>query len=182
MMRITALAIALTFVTAGTALSQADVAGQIVRIEPEQQVIVLSNGQMYRVTTGTTILLDNQPVRLGGLRPGHSVVIRSGEPVTLQNGQYVVMGGTTVTQVPAPPTNVIVAPPATAVPAGVRQTLYGRIDRVDDDGEVKIAVDDDTFKVRLSRDMARQLREGDRVQIDMTVVPPGTPAASPQTR
>jgi len=75
---------------------------------------------------------------------------------------------------------VIVAPPAAAVTAGVRQTIYGKVENVDRDGTVKVAVDNDTFKVKLSRDMVRQLREGDRVQLDMTIVPAGTPAASPR--
>jgi hypothetical protein len=181
-MRQMTLAIALLLTSATAAMSQgADVTGQIVRIEPEHHVLVLSNGQMYRVTTGTTVLMNNQPVTLGGLRPGQSVVIRSGEPVTLQNGQYVVVSSPAVAQTPpAPAPNVIVAPPASALPAGVRQTMYGKVEDIDSDGTVKVAVDGDSFEVRLSRDMVRQLREGDRVQLDMTIVPAGTPAASPR--
>ena len=180
-MRRMTLAIALLLTSATAAMSQsAEVTGQIVRVEPEHHVLVLSNGQMYRVTTGTTVLMNNQPVTLCGLRPGQSVVIRSGEPVALQNGQYVVIGAPAVAQAPAPAPNVIVAPPATAVPAGVRQTMYGKVEDIDSNGTVKVAVDGDSFKVRLSRDMVRQLREGDRVQLDMTIVPAGTPAASPR--
>ena len=190
MQRILVTVVALLLASTTLAIAQiADVGGQIVRIEPDQHVIVLANGQMYRVTPTTTLLVNSQPVSFSGLRAGQSVVIRAGEPVMFQNGQYIVVGqaapsvstGQIVTQAPtAPPPSVIVAPPATAVPAGVRQTVFGKVEDVNNDGTVKIALDKDSFKVRLSRDMVRQLREGDRVQLDMTIVPGGSPAASPR--
>jgi|RhiMetdeSRZDD1v2_1073273.scaffolds.fasta_scaffold570017_2 hypothetical protein len=189
MQRILVTVVALLLASATFAIAQtADIGGQIVRIEPEQQVIVLANGQMYRVAPTTTLFVNSQPVGFSGLRAGQSVVIRSGEPVMFQNGQYVVVGqaappattGQIVTQAPAPSSVIVNAPPATVVPAGVRQTVYGRVEDVDSNGTVKIALDKDSFKVRLSRDTARQLREGDRVQVDMTIVPSGTPAASPR--
>jgi hypothetical protein len=34
----------------------------------------------------------------------------------------------------------------------------------------------------MNRELGRQFREGDTVQIEMTIVPAGTPAASPATR
>jgi preprotein translocase subunit YajC len=157
-----------------------DVIGRVERIEPEQRVIVLANGQMYRITPTTVLYVNSHPVMLNTVTPGQTVVIRAGEPVMFQNGQYVVVSGMPAAPAAPPPTSVVVAPPATAVPAGVRQTIYGRIEHVDNDGTVKVSIDGDDFKVKLGRDTVRQFREGDRVQIDLTVVPPGTPAASPR--
>lgn len=175
-----------TLALAGVAVAEAqtgDVIGRIERIEPDQRILVLANGQMYRLTPSTVVYVDNQPVAPGALTRGQTVTIRAGEAVAFQNGQYVVVSPapTVAAQAPsAPPASVVITPPAPAAPAGVRQTLYGRVDDVDDDGTVKVAIDDDSFKVKLGRDTVRQFREGDRVQIDMMVVPPGTPAASPR--
>ncbi len=170
---------------AGVAVAEAqtgDVIGRIERIEPDQRVVVLANGQTYRITPSTVVYVDHQPVTLNALTRGQAVVIRAGEAVALQNGQYVVVSPApaVTAQAPSPPpASVVITPPATA-PAGVRQTIYGRVDDVDNDGTVKVAIDGDSFEVKLGRDTVRQFREGDRVQIDMTVVPPGTPAASPR--
>jgi hypothetical protein len=114
------------------------------------------------------------------------VVIRSGESVALQNGQYVVVSPAPAVMAPAAPggAQVVITPPATATatPVGVRQTLYGRVDDVDDDGTVKIDTGTDSFKVKMSRDLVRSVREGDTVQLDVMVVPGGSPSASPIRR
>lgn len=175
--RIMTLAAAVLLCGATAAVAQTDMAGQVVRIEPEQQVIVLSNGQMYRVTPQTTIYVNNQPVTLNALKPGETIAIRSGEMVALQNGQYVVVGPTAV----APGTSVVVTQQSsTVVPAGIRQTVFGKVEDIDRDGTVKIGVDRETFKVKMTPEMARQLRDGDRVQLDITINPAGAPAASPR--
>ena len=67
-------------------------------------------------------------------------------------------------------------------PTGIAQTVYGRVKDVDRDGIVKIQTDRDSFKVRLAPEVAAQVREGDTVQLNMTILPPGTPAASPASR
>jgi hypothetical protein len=110
-------------------------------------------------------------------------MIQSAEPVIYREGRYV-----TVQAAPAPPvvtqappaTVVVPQPPAAAVSAGVRQTIYGTIDDVDRNGKVKIKTDRDSFEARLAPEALRQIRKGDSVVIDLTIVPPGTPAASPR--
>ena len=174
------------FGTTAAAAQTADVTGRIERIEPDQRVLVLSDGRMYRITPSTVVYVDRQPVTLAGLTPGQNVVIRSGESVALQNGQYVVVSPAPAVTAPAAPggAQVVITPPATATatPVGVRQTLYGRVDDVNDDGTVKIDTGTDSFKVKMSRDLVRSVREGDTVQLDVTVVPGGSPSASPIRR
>lgn len=168
---------------AGAAVATAqttEVIGRIDRIVPEEHVVILNDGRMYRVTPSTVVHVDRRPMTLSMLEPGQTVTIRSGEAVTLENGRYVVVGPPT----PAQPgtSSVVITPPATATPIGLRQTLYGKVEDVDNDGTVKIDTGQDSFKVKLSRDVVRQLREGDTVQLDMTIVPAGAPAASPRVR
>jgi hypothetical protein len=103
----------------------------------------------------------------------------------LRDGQYVaVQPGSVVTQAPAtvvtPAPPVVAQAPATAVPAGARQTIYGRVDEVERNGEVKIRTEADTFEVKLNPDAMRHLRKGDTVTIDLTFSPAGVPAASPR--
>lgn len=149
--------------------------GHVVSVDPSANVVVLDNGRMYRVMPGTTLYVDNQPVPLAALRPGETVIVRSGQPVVYQNGQYVA-----VTQAPAAPaTSVVVAPPASP---GIAQTVYGRVSDVDRDGVVKIDTDRDSFRVKLAPEAAAQIREGDTVALNLTILPPGTPAASPRLR
>src|SRR5437762_3989703 len=132
----TTIVLAVILASVATAAAQTgEIIGRIERIEPDQQLIVLANGQMYRVTPNTVLYVNNQPVALNTLRPGQNVVIRTGEPVALSN----------------PPATVVVAPPATAVPVGVRHTIYGRIKDINEDGTVKIATGRDSFKVQLSQ-------------------------------
>jgi preprotein translocase subunit YajC len=173
--------------------------GTIVRVDPTSRVIMLEDGRMYRVTPQTTLLVDNQQAQLATLAPGQRVVIQSGEGVTLQNGQYVPMpsamvspapGTTVVTQAPAgssaPGTTVVTqAPspaPAAAVPVGLKQTFYGVVTDVDKNGDVKIKTQKDSFEIRVAPEALRQVKKGDAVTLDLTIAPPGTPAASPSTR
>jgi hypothetical protein len=192
--RIAVLIVALVLVTAGLATAQVAVdasTGTIVRIDSQSSVVMLDDGRMYRVTPSTVLFVDNRPATLATLRPGERVVIRSGEPVLYREGRYVTVQAAppspVVTQLPPPPvvaqtppaqTVVVPAPPAT--PVGVRQTLYGTIDDVDRNGKVKIKTDRDSFETRVAPDALRQIRKGDNVVIDLTIVPPGTPAASPR--
>jgi preprotein translocase subunit YajC len=162
--------------------------GTIVRIDPPSRVIMLDDGRMYRVTPQTVVLVDNQRAQLSTLAPGQRVVIQSGEGVTLQNGQYVTTqpsavvtpapGTTVVTQ--APP--VVTPAPATTVPVGLKQTFYGVVTDVDKNGDVKIKTQKDSFEIKVGPEALRQVKKGDAVTLDVTIAPPGTPAASPSTR
>ncbi len=194
--RIAVLTVALVLVTAGLATAQVAVAastGTIVRIDSQSSVVMLDDGRMYRVTPSTVLFVDNRPTTLATLRPGERVVIQSGEPVLYREGRYVTVQAAppspVVTQVPPPPPPVVaqtppaqtvVVPAPAATPIGVRQTLYGTIDDVDRNGKVKIKTDRDSFEARVAPDALRQIRKGDNVVIDLTIVPPGTPAASPR--
>lgn len=187
-MRILTLALALVFVVAtGTWVQTAsaqmattivDQQGHVVSIDPSANVVVLDNGRMYRVTPGTTLYVDNQPAPLGALRAGDAVIVRSGQPVVYQNGQYLAAA-----QAPgAPPAPSVVVTSAPPVNPGIAQTVYGRVKDVDRDGVVKIETDRDSFKVKLAPQAAAQIHEGDTVQLNLTILPPGTPAASPSLR
>ena len=118
--------------------------GMVARVDESQQVIVLDNGQMYRVTGDRAVIVNGQPVVLRAVQPGTRVTIVSGTPVVYQDGRYVVAGsvppatstvstagqvvaappaGAVVTSPPtppvviAPPTPVVTAPPAAVVTA-----------------------------------------------------------------
>ena len=175
--------------------------GTIVRIDPTSRVIMLDDGRMYRVTPQTVLLVDNQRAQLTTLAPGQRVVIQSGEGVMLQNGQYMAMqpstvvtpapGTTVVTQAPpvvspAPGTTVVTQAPsaaaAAAVPVGLKQTFYGVVTDVDKNGDVKIKTQKDSFEIRVGPESLRQVKKGDAVTLDLTIAPPGTPAAFPPTR
>src|SRR2546430_10254821 len=76
--------IALTLAGATAAMAQtADVTGRVMRVDPGTQVIVLDNNQAFRVTPNTMLIVNGQPVAIGSLQPGQSVVIRSGEAVAM---------------------------------------------------------------------------------------------------
>jgi len=182
------IAILATLLVLGTAIAAtAQIAvepstGTIVRIDPQSSVVMLDDGRMYRVTPSTVFLVDNRPAAFTALRPGERVKIQAAEPVVYREGRYVTVQAVppppVVTQ--APPATVVVPQPSAAVPAGVRQTIYGTIDDIDRNGKVKIKTDRDSFEARLAPDALRQIRKGDSVVIDLTIVPPGTPAASPR--
>lgn len=149
-----------------------DITGRIERVDPRANVIVLEGGRMYRVTPDTVVYVDNQLVTIRTVQPGQAVMIRSGEPVAYEGGQYVVV------QPSGAPTRVVVAPPASA--AALRQTVHGTVADVDP-GEIKIKTDGGDFEVKVAPEVARQIRKGDRVQLDVTIMP-NPPAALPRTR
>jgi hypothetical protein len=151
--------------------------GTVVRIDPQSRVIVLDDGRMYRVTPNTMLIVENQPAAIGTLTPGQRVTIQSGEVVMLRNGQYVAVA-------PAPGvltqgTTVVTQAPVAAVPVGVRQTIYGTVTDVDRH-EIKIKTPDDSFEVKVPPETLRHIKKGDNVMLDLTITPPGAPAASPR--
>jgi hypothetical protein len=172
----------------GVAAAQSIDAGTVVRIDPQSRVVMLDDGRMYRVTPNTVLTVENQPATFTALVPGQRVVIQSGEAVALRGGQYIAVGpagaivgspGTVVT--PAPQTTVVTqAPPASAVPVGVRQTVHGTVTDVDRDGEVKIKTERDSFEIKVAPGAVRQIKKGDSVTMDLTITPMGSPAASPR--
>jgi hypothetical protein len=133
--------------------------GNVARVDEAQQVVVLDNGQVYRVAGNQSVLVDGRPTMLGRLQPGTPVTIVSGTPVVSQNGQYVTMPGTTA---------VVAAPATTVVSAPGVMRLYGRVTDVDRDGTVKVRLPaGDTFEFRPPAGTI--VRRGDTIAIDMTV-------------
>jgi preprotein translocase subunit YajC len=153
--------------------------GTVVRIDPQSKVVILDDGRMYRVTPDTVLVVENQRAPITALSPGQRVVIQSGEVVALQNGQYVAVRAPAVV---APAPAVVAQAPAAAVPIGLKQTFYGTVTDVDKDGEVKIKTQRDSFEIKVGPEALRQIKKGDSVTLDLTIAPPGTPAASPATR
>jgi preprotein translocase subunit YajC len=185
------LAAALLLGTTSLATAQVIESGTIVRVDPQSRVVMLDDGRMYRVTPSTVLVVENRPSTLTALAPGQRVVIQSGEAVTLQGGQYVAVSPSGAVVTPAPPPAVLTpapsttvvtqAPvPATSVPVGVRQTIYGTITDVDRNGDVKIKTDRDSFEVRVAPEALRQIKKGDTVTMDLMIAPHGSPAASPR--
>ncbi|HXH81542.1 MAG TPA: hypothetical protein VNN07_01290 [Candidatus Tectomicrobia bacterium] len=156
------------------------VTGRVVHVDVPQQVVVLEGGQMYRVTGDRAVLVDGRPAVLTTVRPGSTVTIVQGTPVRLQDGRYVVAApgtpaGTVVVPETAPRTSTVVVPARTT---GAQYRLYGRVEEVEQDGDVKVKAGDNTFEFRAPP--GHTLREGDTVTIDVTQTPPGVPAASPR--
>jgi len=147
--------------SAAMAQTTVDVTGRVVRVDPGSEVFVLDDHQAFRVTPGTTLLVDNRPATLATIQPGQAVVIRSGEPV------QVVAAPPATPQAPAGAT--VIASPG-APPGLAQQTTYGRIVDVDSN-EVKIKTSDDDFHVRVPPELAAQLREDDSVRLDLTFRP-----------
>jgi hypothetical protein len=176
-------AAALLLGMASLATAQAIETGTVVRVDPQSRVVMLDDGRMYRVTPSTVLVVGSQPTPFTSLLPGQRVVIQYGEPVTVQSGQYIAASpsGTVVASpppavvTPAPPGAVVAQAPVTSVPVGVRQTIYGTITDVDRSGEVKIKTDRDSFEVKVAPEALRQIKKGDRVTMDLTITPFGTP-------
>jgi len=177
----------MTLVLGVAAFAWAQVAvesGTVVRIDPQSSVVMFDDGRMYRVTPNTVLMIDNRPTTFTMLRAGDRVVVQSAEPVIYREGRYVVVSPAPTVVTQAPPPVVVQAPPppparmATAVPVGVRQTIYGTITDVDRDGKVKIKTDRDSFEAQITPEALRQIRKGDNVVIELTISPPG--AASPR--
>src|ERR1043166_9308271 len=60
--------------------------GTVTRVDDTQQVIVLENGQMYRVVGNDAVYVDGRPVAFRSVRPGCRVTIVNGTPGrTLRN-------------------------------------------------------------------------------------------------
>jgi hypothetical protein len=133
--------------------------GTVVRVDEPQQVVVLDNGQMYRVSGNQAVIVNGQPVLLSRVQPGTPVTIVSGTPVVYQNGQYVAVPAGTVA-VPAT-TTVVTAPTSNVV------RMYGRVSDIDRNGNVRVRMPDgNAFDFRAPAGTV--LRQGDTVAIDMT--------------
>jgi hypothetical protein len=146
--------------------------GTVVRVDEPQRVVVLDNGQMYRVSGEQAVYVNGQPVVLRQVRPGTPVTIVSGTPVVYQNGQYVVPASGSTTVVAAAPAGTVVAAPNSIV------RMYGRVTDLGRDGTVKVRLaDGDSFAFRPPAGTI--VREGDAVAIDMTFGAP-TPSALPR--
>ena len=172
-------------------LLSSQMSGTVTRVDQPQQVIILDNGQMYRVTSPDAVYIDGRPVALTTVQPGNTVVIRSGTPVYYQNGQYVVVqsgttgavapGGTLTSSPPAavvtsPGTTVVTAPPGAVVASPGTFRMTGRVVDVDRN-EVKVRLDNGkSFEFRPPAGMI--FRKGDPVTIDMAVG--GAPSALPR--
>ena len=163
--------------------------GIVARVDEPQRVIVLDNGQMYRVSGDRAILVNGQPAVLARVQPGTRVSIVSGTPVIYQNGQYVAVapGSTVVTAPPgavvaAPPAGTVVtAPPATVaapVATGSAIRMYGRVSDIETNGNMKVRLPDgNAFQFRPPAGTVA--RKGDPVTIDMTFGGPA-PSALPR--
>jgi hypothetical protein len=149
--------------------------GRVVRVDEPQQIVVLENGQMYRVSSGNAVYVDGRPVALRTVRPGSTVTIVNGTPVAYQNGQYVVVQPGTGAVAPggvltSPPAGTVVAaPPApvvtTPVPSAVR--MYGRVSDIESNGNVKVRLPDGNgFEFRPPAGTV--VRKGDPVTMDFT--------------
>src|SRR5262245_29488582 len=158
--------IALTLAVATAAMAQtADVTGRVMRVDPGTQVIVLDNDQAFRVTPNTMLIVNGQPVAIGSLQPGQSVVIRSGEAVAMTPSTSAPVTQPGVTVQPAQPGSTVVVTQQPAV--GPQQTLYGRVTDVDR-REIRIKSDTGSFQVKVPRELAAQVRKGDNVRVDLT--------------
>jgi len=160
------LVVALTLAITTAAMAQtADVTGRVMRVDPGTQVIILDNNQAFRVTPSTSLIVNGQPVAIGALQPGQSVVIRSGEAVTMTPSTTAPAQPGVAVQPSQPGSMVVVTQqPATV---GPQQTLYGRVTDVDR-REIRIKSDNGSFEVKLPRDLTSQVRKGDTVRMDLT--------------
>jgi hypothetical protein len=144
--------------------------GTVVRVDEPQRVVVLDNGQMYRVTGDRAVIVNGQPMVLGRVQPGTPVTI-VGTPVVYQNGQYVAVPGSPAV-VTSPQGPVVAVPAGTTVATPIR--LVGRVTDVDRNGTVKVRLaDGDSFEFRAPAGSV--WRRGDPVTIDMTTSPSALP-------
>ena len=131
--------------------------GVVARVDTRQNVLILEDGRMLRVTPATVILAGGVPATVGALQPGSPVVVRGAERVAFRNGQYVLISDS----------------PAAGVPlGGVRSRTFGRVTDIDRDGDIKIETASGAFHVKVSPDAARTLKDGDSVTIDVMITPP----------
>jgi hypothetical protein len=139
----------------------APVEGTVVRVDQPQQVIVLDNGQMYRVAGDQTVLVNGQPVLISTVQPGSRVGV-IGTPVVYQNGQYVTV-----------PAGTVVA----TLPATSSARMVGRVTDIEGNGNVKVRLTDgNAFEFRPP--VGTVVRKGDPVVIDFQFG--AAPSASPR--
>jgi len=127
------------------------VTGTVTRVDQPQQVIVLDNGQMYRVVGDQAVMVNGQPVLVNSLQPGNRVTV-VGAPVVYQNGQYVTV-----------PSGTMVA----TAPAAGPLRMFGRVADVDSSGTVKVRLTDGRA-FDFVPPPGTIVRKGDPVLIDMT--------------
>jgi hypothetical protein len=153
-----------------TPSSNAVAEGDVVRVDPTQRVIVLSNGRMYQVPADSVVYVNGQPVGWTTVQPGSRVIVPQGQLVELRDGRYMVVQtpGTVVT----PVQGAVVATP------GYRQTIYGRVTDVDRN-EIRVKTADESFEIKMRDAKSAGIRKGDNVQIDMTFTPT-SPSALPR--
>ena len=152
--------------------------GEVIRVDPAQRVIVLSNGQMYQVPADSMVYVNGQPVAWTTVQPGTRVVVPQGQLVELRDGRYMVVQspGTVVTPVPG---TVVTQTPGTVVTTpAVRHTVYGRVTDVDR-REIHVRTADESFEIKMNDPKAAGIRKGDTVQIDLTFSPT-SPSALPR--
>jgi hypothetical protein len=152
--------------------------GDVVRVDPSQRVIVLSNGQMYQVPADSLVYVNGQPVAWTTVQPGTRVIVPQGQLVELRDGRYMVVQspGTVVT--PVPGTVVTPAQGAVIATPGVRQTLYGQVTDVDRK-EIRVKTSNESFEIKMNDPKGAGIRKGDNVQIDLTFSPTA-PSALPR--
>ena len=167
------------------------VEGVVTRVDVPQRVVVLDNGRMYQLPADSTVLVNGQPVVISSVPPGSRVMLTSPTVVEYRNGRYVAVAPAApaaVVAAPAAPSTVVTTPGASsttvvtapAVPAGIRQTIYGRVTDVDRN-EIRVKTDTDSFEIRMPNASTSGIRKGDMVQLDVTINP-AAPSASPRTR
>jgi hypothetical protein len=150
--------------------------GDVIRVDPTQRVIVLSNGQMYQVPADSVLYVNGQPVAWSTVQPGTRVMVPAGaQLVELRDGRYVVVQQAPVVTTPG----AVVAAPGTVVTTpALRQTIYGRVTDVGrNDIHVKTATE--SFEIKMPNAKSAGIRTGDNVQIDMTFTPT-SPSALPR--
>jgi len=136
MIRIGGIAALILMLAAPVAVAQPstpsfDQGGIVERVDRTGNVVVLQGGQMYRVTPGTVLYVNDQPVTISTLQPGQRVIVRHGQPVTFHNGQYVVVTpGSTTAVTPGsadvvPGATVTTSPGATVTTPGATVTGPG---------------------------------------------------------
>src|SRR5262249_45645196 len=151
--------------------------GDVVRVDPAQRVIVLSNGQMYQVPANSVVYVNGQPMAWTTVQPGTRIAVPQGQLVELRDGRYMVVQSPGAVATPAPGTVVTPAPGAVVATPGVRQTIYGRVTDVDRN-EIRVRTANESFEVKMNDPKGAGIRKGDTVQIDMTFAPT-SPSALP---
>lgn len=122
-MRRIAFALCALLLLGATAVSAQDISGTVIRIDQPARVVVFDDGRMWRMTSTSVLLVDNQPAEYTMLQPGSRVVLRSWEPVTFREGQYIVVAQPSAV---SPPPVVVTPAPAMPLTSGT-----GTVSRVD---------------------------------------------------